>query len=201
VVSKTAIKAVFCGIWAFIQPFGAKFIELALAKTDERVRLGKSVSPGFLFAVLLWPQVIEKWRNYRDAGENPIPALHASASDVFGIQTEKLALHRRIISDMRDIWVLQPRFERRAGKSAYRLLQNERFRAAYDFLLLRCEAGEIDTELGNWWTTFIHADNAERENMLSAKQATTKSGSRKKRRSGKRRNKTTTELSTKSVET
>ena len=85
----------------------------------------------------------------------PIPALHLAADDVLDAQTEKLALQRRIASDMRDIWSMQPRFERRTGKAPYKLLEHPRFRAGYDFLLLRCESGEIDTELGDWWTAFM----------------------------------------------
>jgi poly(A) polymerase len=146
------------------QPLGEKFVTLALANTDERIRQGKSVSPGFLFASLLWHQVLEKWEAYRAAGEYPIPALHLAADDVLDGQTEKLALQRRIATDMRDIWAMQPRFERRIGKSPYKLLEHPRMRAGYDFLLLRCASGEIDEELGQWWTEFMEADGAAVEN-------------------------------------
>jgi poly(A) polymerase len=151
------------------QPLGAKFVELALASTDSRVRDGKPVSPGFLFASLLWHQVLEKWRAYQAAGEYPIPALHLAADDVLDTQTDKLALQRRIASDMRDIWAMQPRFERRTGKSPYKLLEHPRFRAGYDFLLLRCESGELDAELGQWWTEFVAGDGSAREALLERK--------------------------------
>src|SRR5690606_2401583 len=120
------------------QPLGEKFVKLALSSTDERVRQDKPVSPGFLFAALLWHQVVEKWKAYQAAGEYPIPALHLAADDVLNVQTETLALQRRITSDMREIWAMQPRFERRSGKSPYKLLEHPRMRAGYDFLLLRC---------------------------------------------------------------
>jgi len=149
------------------QPLGEKFVTLALANTDERVRQGKPVSPGFLFAALLWHQVLEKWNAYQAAGEYPIPALHLAADDVLNTQTEKLALQRRIATDMRDLWAMQPRFERRAGKSPYKLLENPRLRAGYDFLLLRCESGEIDAEIGSWWTDFIAADGTRREELIA----------------------------------
>ena len=97
------------------QPMGEKFVTLALSNTDARIVQGKPVSPGFLFASLLWHQVLEKWRAYQAAGEYPIPALHLAADDVLNAQTEKLALQRKIASDMRDIWAMQPRFERRSG--------------------------------------------------------------------------------------
>jgi poly(A) polymerase len=151
------------------QPMGEKFVTLALASTDERVKQGKPVSPGFLFASLLWHQVVEKWNAYQAAGEYPIPALHLAADDVLNAQTDKLAIQRKIGSDMRDIWAMQPRFERRTGKSPYKLLEHPRLRAAYDFLLLRCASGEIDAELGEWWTEFMAADNAERDLMMTRK--------------------------------
>ena len=151
------------------QPLGEKFVTLALANTDERVRQGKPVSPGFLFASLLWHQVLEKWNAYQAAGEYPIPALHLAADDVLDTQTEKLALQRKIASDMRDIWAMQPRFERRIGKSPYKLLEHLRLRAGYDFLILRCASGEIDQEIGDWWTAFINGDGAQRQELISRK--------------------------------
>ncbi len=163
------------------QPLGEKFVTLALDRTDQRIKKGKSVSPGFLFAALLWHQVLEKWAAYRASGEHPIPALHLAADDVLEVQTEKLALQRKIASDMRELWALQPRFERRAGKTPYKLLEHARFRAAYDFLQLRCESGEIDHEVFDWWTAFIHADDAEREVLLAKKPKLIESGTTKKR--------------------
>ena len=163
------------------QPLGEKFVRLALASTDERVREGKPVSPGFLFASLLWHQVVEKWNAYQAAGEYPIPALHLAADDVLNTQTDKLALQRKIASDMRDIWAMQPRFDRRVGKTPYKLLEHLRLRAGYDFLLLRCASGEIDSEIGEWWTAFIAGDGAEREELLTKKPVATNEGPAKKR--------------------
>ena len=151
------------------QPLGEKFVTLALANTDVRVQQGKPVSPGFLFASLLWHQVLEKWTAYKAAGEFPIPALHLAADDVLEAQTDKLALQRKIASDMRDIWAMQPRFERRVGKAPYKLLEHLRLRAGYDFLLLRCASGEIDSEIGEWWTAFMDGDGSERELLLAQK--------------------------------
>ncbi len=173
------------------QPMGEKFVTLALANTDERIRQGKPVSPGFLFASLLWHQVLEKWEAYRAAGEYPIPALHLAADDVLDGQTEKLALQRRIATDMRDIWAMQPRFERRSGKTPYKLLEHPRLRAGYDFLLLRCASGEVDPELGEWWTEFMQGDTVERESLLNRK-PTEEAGAtpkRRRRRGGRGRSK------------
>jgi poly(A) polymerase len=170
------------------QPIGMKFVTLALESTDARIKAGKGVSPGFLFASLLWHQVLEKWNAYRAAGESPIPALHLAADDVLDNQTENLALQRRIATDMRDIWAMQPRFERRTGKSPYKLLEHPRFRAGFDFLLLRCESGELDAEIGNWWTTFYAGDVAERERLInSARDVQPSSQKKRPRRRGPRR--------------
>ncbi|HCY62250.1 MAG TPA: polynucleotide adenylyltransferase PcnB [Oxalobacteraceae bacterium] len=165
------------------QPMGKKFVSLALNNTDARIRQGKPVSPGFLFAALLWHQVLEKWQAYQAAGEYPIPALHQAADDVLESQAEKLALQRKTTSDMRDLWAMQPRFERRTGKSPYKLLEHPRLRAGYDFMLLRCESGELDADLGKWWTDFMEADGSGRETLLQQKsRAEGETGSAKKRR-------------------
>ena len=168
------------------QPLGEKFVTLALAETDRRVKNGQPVSPGFLFAALLWHQVLEKWAAYRVSGEYPIPALHLAADDVLETQTDTLALQRKITSDMREIWALQPRFERRAGKTPYKLLEHQRFRAGYDFLLLRCESGEIDSDIGEWWTAFINADGAERELLLAKKTKPNETAATAKKRPSRR---------------
>ena len=168
------------------QPLGAKFVTLALANTDARVQANKTTSPGFLFATLLWHQVLEKWNAYQAAGEFPIPALHLAADDVLNMQTEKLAIQRKIGSDMREICAMQPRFERRVGKSPYKLIEHLRFRAAYDFLLLRCASGEIDASIGEWWTAFYEGDPAGREALLNAKTKLEKSGNSEKTSSKKR---------------
>ncbi len=168
------------------QPIGMKFVTLALESTDARVKAGKGVSPGFLFASLLWHQVLEKWTAYRTAGEAPIPALHLAADDVLDNQTENLALQRRIATDMRDIWAMQPRFERRNGKNPYKLLEHPRFRAGFDFLLLRCESGELDAELGNWWATFYGGDVAERERLVNAAREPAAGGAAAKKRPRRR---------------
>ncbi len=165
------------------QPMGKKFVTQALNNTDARVRQGKPVSPGFLFAALLWHQVLEKWQAYQAAGEYPIPALHQAADDVLESQAEKLALQRKTTADMRELWALQPRFERRTGKTPYKLLEHPRLRAGYDFLLLRCDSGELDGDIGAWWTDFMAADGAGREALLAQKsQKTQKTARTPKRR-------------------
>jgi poly(A) polymerase len=147
-------------------PEGQRFVEAALKRTDERVAQDKPISPGFLFAALLWPQINARWQKIRAKGLPLYPALMEAIDSVLDEQAEQLAIQRRIVSDMREIWAIQPRFERRTGSTAYRLLEHPRFRASYDFLLLRCESGELDMALGEWWTAFIDADRDEREDLM-----------------------------------
>jgi poly(A) polymerase len=165
------------------QPAGERFVLQALARTDERVRGGKSISPGFLFATLLWHDVLVKWNARVARGEHRIPALNNAIDDTLDAQTEKLAIQRRFVSDMRDIWGLQPRFERRTGRSPFRLLEHMRFRAGYDFLLLRAAADEVPAEQADWWTRFSHAAHEDRERLI---EEATRSGApeapRRKRR-------------------
>lgn len=149
------------------QPQGARFVENALARTDERVRDGKSLSPGFLFATLLWQQVRTRWEAGIARGEYPIPALMAAIDTALDEQSEQLAIQKRFIADMREIWSLQPRFERRTGSQPYRLLEHLRYRAGFDFLMLRADAGEIDAELVAWWERFADANPNQRDTMIA----------------------------------
>ncbi len=161
------------------QPLGERFVMLALANTDQRIRSNKPVSPGFLFATLLWHEVLAKWEALKAGGERPIPALYLAMDDVLDLQAEKLAITRRIAGDIKDIWALQPRFEQRSGKRPYGLLEQPRFRAGYDFLLLRAQSGEVDEELAEWWTGFIERDGDDRSAMILPPSA---DGAKKKRR-------------------
>lgn len=141
---------------------GARLLQLGLASTDDRVRADKSVTPTFLFAVLLWPAIL------REAGapNGPLPqdpaVLGAATDAVMSRQLRRIAVPKRFMLPMRDIVLMQPRFERRAGRRAARFLEHPRFRAAYDFLLLRAAAGEIDPELANWWTRLQEMPEQER---------------------------------------
>ena len=164
------------------QPMGERFVMLALKNTDTRIRTGKTISPAFLFAALLWHEVLAEWKKIQARGVSPVPALHEAMDDVLNQQTEQLAIPRRYSSDMKELWVMQPRFEQRAGQRPYRLLEQPRFRAAYDFLLLRCESGEVEKSLGDWWTSFQDADADARAAML-----VTDSGPANKRRKRRRR--------------
>jgi poly(A) polymerase len=160
---------------------GERFVIAALKSTDERIAAGKTVSPGFLFAALLWPEVQAEWKVLEEKGMPAIPALYQAMDHVMKAQAGKLAIPHRFGADMREIWALQPRFLQRAGKRPYRLFEHPRFRAGYDFLLLRCENGEADPALGEWWERFQRAGEDERSQMLVGD-----AGPRKRRRRRRR---------------
>jgi poly(A) polymerase len=170
------------------QPDGESFVSIALARTDERIRENRTISPGFLLATLLWQPVATRWQAGLARGDHPIPALGDAIDAVLARQGEQLAITRRFVGDMREIWMMQPRFERRSGRSPWGLVEHMRFRAGYDFLLLRCEAGEIPEELGRWWTDFQGGDSAQREELIAAVQNRPgREGPRKRRRSSSSR--------------
>lgn len=148
------------------QPLGERFVMLALKNTDDRILAGRSSNPSFLFATLLWHEVLKAWEQYKSQGHNFIPALHMAMNEVIATQAEKLAIHNRFTATMKEIWGMQPRFEQRAGKRPFGLLTHPRYRAGYDFLLLRCESGELPMELGEWWTQFADATSEARAAML-----------------------------------
>jgi poly(A) polymerase len=148
------------------QPLGERFVMRALENTDRRINADKPVSPGFLFAALLWHKVLTAWKQAEARGLNTMPALFHAMDQVGQLQAEQLAIPRRYGGDMKEIWALQPRFLNRFGRRPYHLLVHQRFRAGYDFLLLRCESGELDAEIGEWWKKFQHADEATRAGML-----------------------------------
>jgi poly(A) polymerase len=157
------------------QPLGTRFIDAALASTDTRIRDGRPVSPAFLFATLLWHEVLQQWTVAKSRGEKPLPALFAAMDRVLEAQAKQIAVPRRFEANIKEIWSLQPRFEQRAGSRPYRLLEHERFRAAYDFLALRGQSGEVPQALVDWWTRFQDAGDAERQAMLKPDEAPKKS--------------------------
>lgn len=154
------------------EPEGEKFLMLALKRTDERIAVGKKISPAFMFCTLLWPQVVKRWEHYETKREMPrANALFAAADDVIATQCCRLAIQNRFVADMKMIWMMQLRFERRTGKNPFTLIDHPKYRAAYDFMLLRSLLGHVPAELVTWWETFVAADLKERRNMVFAAQA------------------------------
>ena len=159
------------------QPLGERFVTLALAQTDERVLAERPVSPAFLFAALLWHEVLAAWRGRAARGERSIPALENAMDEVLDTQCAKLAITRKLTATMREVWGMQPRFELRSGQRPYRLVEAPRFRMAYDFLALRAASGEVPAEFEAWWRAFQAADADTRKAMLLPE-----TGPRKRRR-------------------
>lgn len=146
----------------------SKFLQIALERTDLRIRSNKTVSPSFLYASALWPLVNERWQLYQKQHKEPtVPALIQAAHDVLDKYARPLALQKRQSSDMREIWFMQPRFERRSLRAIYRMFEQQRFRAAVDFLQIRAAAGEFDSVLAQWWMDLADANDEGRKQMLS----------------------------------
>lgn len=152
------------GLFAYLFPFSdrtledpesgnfRRLVEQAMKNTDERVAEGKPVTPTFLFAVFLWEPIRQLALDFEEDGLSEIQALQMASDEVVLSQQEYISIPRRVSAPMRDMLAMQPRFRRNNAKRARRLLDHPRFRAGYDFLLLRTEAGEEEAQLGEWWT-------------------------------------------------
>ncbi|BCX82452.1 poly(A) polymerase [Methylomarinovum caldicuralii] len=146
--------------------FPLTLVAKALENTDRRLAEDAPVTPYFLYAALLWEPVRLEALRRQAEGVAPVVAVQEAASEVLSAQVRHVAIPKRVALPMREVWTLQPRFERRRGGRPLRLLSHPRFRAAYDFLLLRSEAGEIEPELAEWWTRFQQAGDSERRKMI-----------------------------------
>lgn len=133
-------------------------VEQALKNTDERVATGLPVTPGFLFAAFLWDRVRVRAEQLVADGMAPVEALAEAGEEAIAAQARKVAIHRRYSSMAKEIWCMQPRFRKRRGKRPQRLVNERRFRAAYDFLLLRVLEDPELQELAQWWTDFQETD-------------------------------------------
>ncbi|MFI8480915.1 polynucleotide adenylyltransferase PcnB [Pseudomonas sp. NPDC078700] len=164
-------------------------IHNALVNTDLRIKQGKTVTPAFIFAALLWPALPARVLRLQERGMPPIPAMQEAAHELIAEQCQRIAIPKRFTMPIREIWDMQERLPRRTGKRADALLENPRFRAGYDFLLLRESAGEQTNGLGDWWTTYQDASDSERRNMIRDLSSKDESAGapRKRRRNNNRR--------------
>ncbi len=135
-----------------------KFIEIALRNTDARIQANKPVTPAFLYAALLWFPLQREWQKLKQTGNSEFPALHIAAQHVIDGQSSATSIPKRFGIPMKEVWEMQLRLPKRTGKRAEQLVGHPRFRAAYDFLLLREEAGEDMGGLGKWWTDYQSAE-------------------------------------------
>jgi poly(A) polymerase len=145
-----------------------QFVHLALDDTDRRVSEDKPVAPSFMLACLLWHDVCQRRDSLVGQGETAGHALGLAIDAVFDARIGDISGRGKLALDMREIWAMQPRFERRAPSAALALVEQPRFRAAFDFLRLRADSGEADAALAEWWEDFSLGDEAERESMLEA---------------------------------
>ncbi len=150
----------------------------ALENTDARIAAGKPVTPAFLYAALLWEPVRREAQLFARKKMPPIQAMQLAGDAVVARQVKRVAVPKRFSLQSREIWEWQVRLTQNSGGRAFRLLEQKRFRAAYDFLLLRAQSGEPVEELANWWSKFQNADEGQRQTMIRANS----SGSGQKRR-------------------
>ena len=142
------------------------FVRAALTDTDRRVGEGKPVAPSFLLACVLWEDVRKGWQDRLNRREHPFPALQDAIDDVFNQRIGDVSGRGKLAADMREIWVMQPRFEKRAGRVPESMVAQLRFRAGFDFMRLRADVGEVDEALADWWQQFSTADEAERHDLM-----------------------------------
>ncbi len=142
------------------------FVKSALLDTDRRVGEGKPVAPSFLLACVLWADVRDGWAARIKAQQHSHAALQDAIEDVFNARIGDVSGRGKLAGDMREIWLLQPRFDKRVGSAPFGLVEQPRFRAAFDFMRLRAENGELDMVLSDWWEAFSLANDDLRGDMV-----------------------------------
>lgn len=157
------------------------FVDNALARTDSRVRSGKTISPSFLFAALLWPMVRRHWLSYQKQGQPSAQAIAAASDDALHSQGRAMPIQKRFQSDMREIWFTQTRFERVNNRAIWRMMEQPRFRASVDFLQLRAAVKEVDSVEAQWWMDLANADSESRSNLIAERSSPSRSSTTKKR--------------------
>lgn len=152
---------------AFAQhPTAEKLLAHLFENTDTRVQNAQWVTPAFLYAGLLWYPMMDRAKQYTDEGLKPLPSVIQASQHILKEQAEHIVIPQRIGQVIRDIWIMQTRLEERNRYKIIKLFSEPRFRAAYDFLLLRAQAGEKVAEIASWWTTFVDTTEDQREEMI-----------------------------------
>ena len=143
-----------------------KFVRLALADTDAASAKASRWRRASCWLRCCGTTCATAGQQRQAAGEPPFPALQEAIDDVFDARIGDISGRGKLAADMREIWMMQPRFERRAGSSAPALVEQPRFRAGFDFLRLRAEVGEVDAELADWWEALFQASDEQRRDIL-----------------------------------
>lgn len=177
------LDALFPGTMAVINksPYFSALIEAVMLNTDKRIRNEKRVTPAFIYGALLWPAFIYQQHKLSTQKIPTIPAVHQAADAVIAQQLPIIAIPKRFQVPMRQIWELQWRLTQRRGRKAERTLEHEKFRAGYDFLLMREAAGEKLHGLGQWWTRYQELDETGRQAMVEALPTTNNKKASKKK--------------------
>jgi poly(A) polymerase len=184
-------KGIYPLLDVVVERADSPFVKAALVDTDRRVGEGKPVAPSFLLACVLWADVKLGWDQRLANRVPPFPALQESIDEVFEARIGDVSGRGKLAADMREIWMMQPRFDKRIGSSAFSLVEQARFRAGFDFLRLRAEVSEVELALADWWQEFSMADDAAREDLIqlakSEKSTAPTSGAVKSRRAPRRK--------------
>jgi len=162
-------------------------ISRALKNTDARIAKELPVTPAFIYAVFLWPDVRARAQEFEKEDTDPVPALHMAADEVVPQQLQATSLPKRFSIPMREIWVMQPRLKNTRGARGKRLLSNPRFRAAYDFLLLRNETGEDLQDLCTTWESIQQTPEAQAMLLEARTRASKKGRAGKAKKTARRR--------------
>ena len=183
-------KGIYPLLDVVVERADSPFVKAALVDTDRRVGEGKPVAPSFLLACVLWADVKLGWDQRLANRVPPFPALQESIDEVFEARIGDVSGRGKLAADMREIWMMQPRFDKRIGSTAFSLVEQARFRAGFDFLRLRAEVAEVELALADWWQEFSMADDAAREDLIqlakSEKSTAPTSGAVKSRRAPRR---------------
>ncbi len=168
-------------------PAANRLLRTAMANTDRRVANDQPVTPGFLYAAILWPGLCQFQQSLVAEGEAPMEAWALATEEVLARQQAHTAVPRRFANFIRETWLLQPRLVQPRPRQVERIAELARFRAAYDFLLVREQAGEDTAGMGEWWTRYQEADAPERQAMAQALSPPAGGPGRKRRRRRRRK--------------
>ncbi len=159
-----------------------EMMQLAMRNTETRIAEDKGVAPFFLYSVLLWPAVKIHYDEFIERGIAPADAMRQAGDIALQRQVQRITIPRRFSTSMQDVWFLQTALERITPKRAARTAEHPRFRAGYDFLLLREEGGEQLNDLGQWWTDYQKANPQQKSQMVNQKSGGNSDGKRRRRR-------------------
>lgn len=175
------------------KPIYQTFFKMALVNSDQRVKANKPITPAFFIAVFLWPEMQDKFNfiSSKNKKLNKQQAWLECAHSTLMEQHHITSIPKRFQTTIQEIWTLQKRLVKNAKKEkdALKLLEHDRFRAAYDFLLLREDSKETHTQLAGWWTDFQvqHSDVLEKAKQARKKRIAQYRNKQKQKRRTRRR--------------